>query len=81
MQGGLLQARAEVKITKVSQGKMKGPVMYRERMGEGNSLARNLGVFSGLQPREGFISQALLRVVKGYYGSRAPLAYCNCEVR
>lgn len=54
--------------------------MYRERMGEGNSLAQNLGVFSGLQPREGLISQALVHVVKGYYDSCAPLAYCNCEV-
>lgn len=68
-------------ITKVSQGKMKGPVMHRERMGEGNSLAQNLGVFSGLQPPEGLISQALLHVVNGYYDSRAALAYCNCEVR
>ena len=80
MQGGSLQARAEVMITKVSQREIKEPAMYRERMGEGNSLAQNLGVFSGLQPQEGLISQALVHIVKGYYDSCAPLAYCNCEV-
>ena len=37
--------------------------MHGERIGEGNSLAQNLGVLSGLQPREGLISQALAHVV------------------
>ena len=67
-------------ITKVSQGKIKEPVIYRERMGRRKQLGSESGVFSGLQPREGLISQALVHIVKGYYDSRAPSAYCNCEV-
>ena len=54
--------------------------MHGERIGEGNSLAQNLGVLSGLQPREGLISQALAHVVNWCHEFLASLAYCNCEV-
>lgn len=54
--------------------------MHRERREGRNSLARNLGVFSGLQPREGLISQALVRVVKGCHDFCTSLAYGICEV-
>lgn len=56
-------------------------MMHGERRGEGNSLAQKLGgCVLGLQPREGFVPQALVHVVKGCHDFRVPLACCICEV-
>lgn len=54
--------------------------MHREGRGKGNSLAQNLGVFSGLSPRGGLISQSLVCVVKGCHDFSVSLAYCIREV-
>lgn len=53
--------------------------MHRERKGEVNSLAQRLGVFSRLQPGEGLIPVACVRVVKGYHDFSVSLAYCIRE--
>lgn len=69
-------------ITKLllKQNKRANDVQGEKGRGKLLGSESRCSIFLGLQPREGLISQALMRIVKGCRDFSMSLAYCICEV-